>query len=224
MARKRGFKISRKQRELLSEIAKQRFRDSLKDRTEPDRKRCSKCLAFKPVEEFWTRRSKLKSGVVVQRPMSWCKDCTRKIQKARYEKTKEQRKQEMRDYHARTKGLKAHQQKRRETQAAQRRKLGYQPSKWDVGQGPNGGPRLPVEPIARFIEERLEKEAKKQLARITGVDPRRLYELKERLVSSVSLATVDAILFGLGFPELLNELYPLPPEEAERVGYKVIST
>jgi hypothetical protein len=223
VARKKGTKISRQQRELLSEIAKQRFRESLVDRIEPDRKRCSKCLAFKSVEEFWTRRSKLRSGVVVQRPMSWCKDCTREIQKARYEKTKEQRKQGMRLYHARTKDKKVHRQKRRETQALRRRKLGYEPSKWDAKQGPNGGPRLPVEPIARFIEERLEKETQKQLARITGIHPRRLYEMERRAVSGVSLATVDAILSGFDLPELLNELYPMPPEEGERVGYKIIS-
>jgi hypothetical protein len=224
MARKKGGKVSRKQRELLSEIAKQRFRESLDGRVEPDQKRCSKCETFKPIEEFWTQRSKLKSGVVVQRPMSWCKDCTREIQKARYEQNKERRKQKMREYHARTKELEAHRQRRRETQAARRRKLGYEPRKWDAQQGPSGGTRLPAEPIARFLDERSRKETRKQIARITGIDERRLYDIDHRIALSVSLATVDAILSGFDLPELLNELYPLPPEEYKRVGYKIVST
>lgn len=100
--------------------------------------------------------------------------------------------------------------------AAKRREEGIEPRKFTnrkIGESH----RLPVEPIAEFLEGR--SEDRTQLSEVTGVHERRLLGIERRECATVTLPMVDKILVGLGCMEEMNNLYPT---DDDLVGYGVL--
>lgn len=46
-------------------------------------RQCTKCKEYKHIEFFYQQKTYTKKGVPVYRPMSWCRRCVRKYQKAK---------------------------------------------------------------------------------------------------------------------------------------------
>ena len=49
-------------------------------------KRCPKCGKILPVEDFFKYKLKLPNGEIIQKPNSYCKDCSKKNRKERYKR------------------------------------------------------------------------------------------------------------------------------------------
>lgn len=197
-------------RRKLSEAAKARHLRNLELKVaEPDRKHCAKCKRWLPVESFYVRRKKVKSGVVSERPESWCKKCTSDTQKARYERQKA----EGLDFKARRKGYEAkgdteaRRARRREQETTRRRRLGMKVRTTWV-QHPREGDFLDVEPLALFLEKELEVRNGPAISAAAGVHERKLTSILRRESKVIGLGTIDKFLSGLGVPHELPRLYP----------------
>lgn len=208
----------RSERQKISDGRRAAILAELRERTEePQSKRCSLCRKTKCIDLFYTRRIKLKSGALVQRADSWCKDCTR----ARQKKYRAKEKRSWAQYRAGLKGhrLERYLEKQRARSAAYRRKNGApeRGARIPPKQTPWGG-RISVEPLALFLES-LEDDGARKLSRRCGVDERRITSILGRETRTISLRVADAILVGLGYAEELNTLYP---SKQPRSGYRVI--
>jgi len=234
---KRGEKQSAEARRKIKEAALRRYAKAserqkisdgrrtailaeLKERTEePQSKRCSLCRETKVIDAFYTRRVKLKSGALVQRAESWCKECTRTRQKKYRAK---EVKRSWAEYRASLKGarLERYLEKQRARSTAYRRKNGSpaRNPRMPPKQTP-WGKRIAVGPLALFLES-LEEGGARRLSRQCGVDERRITSILGREAEAISLQVADAILTGLGYAEELNTLYP--PAQP-RAGYRVLS-
>lgn len=178
---------------------------------------------MKPVADFYHRKRRLKSGVIVVEPYNPCRAC--KIAEAAEHREKlrmggvlyeRRRRYELAE---RERDYEGYLRKKREANAARERRRGARPRR----SGPmiERGPSLPVGPISAFLRERLRREGKGQIAARTGIHERRLTDLEEETYKSTTLAVVDRLLVGLDCPEMLEELYP--SDEPERlVGFHVL--
>lgn len=213
--------------ERITKAHVERFRREVAERqAEPDTKRCGACGETKPIAAFAVKREKLKSGYIAVRPVSYCNPCN----SARVKAKRDKEIAEGVDVSARER-----EKKRRRAADPQKREMDrrYQ-REWATnkrrqeGRKNNGGWHryrrretysfLPVGPIAVFLEERIGKEGISRIARATGVPERRLHGIRHREQATVRLSSVDAILSGLGCPELMHELYP-----DTSVGYHLLN-
>jgi hypothetical protein len=222
VARRKAEKRSRQSREAVRTGRHRQINKDLEARNlEPEKKRCSLCQVLKSVEGFYTRRVKLKSGAIVQRVESWCKECTKERQKA-YRKRQGPQKGGWASYREKLSGAKLERylEKQRQRSTAYRRRNGSPPGTPRIPPRKEGlKKRVPVEPLAVFLESK-EKGSTRRLACISGVDERRFTAILKREIKDISLRVVDEILVGLHCAEELATLYPL---QQPRVGYRVIS-
>jgi hypothetical protein len=192
---------------------------------EPTHKCCNKCGEYRPVEDFYAIKAKLKSGLTSVRASPRCKRCTQEDHRER--RTRQEAEGidvRAKDRERRRRYLERHGEKRRqyerEWRRARRLAEGKVPGTWRKYSNVETREEVAVEPIAVFLEERLERESKSEIEAVTGIDKRRLYSIENRETESVLLSTVDAILTGLDCSEELNVLYP--PEPEKLVGYHVL--
>lgn len=68
--------------------------------------------------------------------------------------------------------------------------------------------RLPLEPIAVFLEERVHRHGMSAIETATGIDHKILGDVIDRTYKSISLRKVDRILVGLNCVDQLHILYP----------------
>lgn len=183
---------------------------------EPTKKRCSQCGRVKAIADFYTQKERCKSGFTAIRPVSACKECVC----ARVKKHREEQIARGIDVNAKKKRDRAKRRRyAQEWAAAKRRENGAKPQ-MRKRLSIKDGSELAVEPLAVFLEARLERESQGLIEARTGIAERRLYDILKRRHPSVTLHTVDSILVGLGCPEMLHELYP--PEPDYSVGYHVL--
>ncbi len=203
-----------------------REREMLADAPMPTHKKCAgPCGEYKLLEEFYTRKRKLKSGVLSVYPSPRCKECERERMKLHWQRLKEEGKaQEARRRKRESRDPEKERIYQREWSAAKRRRKGIKPRRLrrqEEQEVKEKGPFLPIGPIADLLTHELEGDEEQSLraiAEATGLHDRRLYAIRHREYDTVSLRVVDAILTGLGRPEELNNLYP-PEEEGKIVGY-----
>lgn len=105
-------------------------------------------------------------------------------------------------------------ERQREHTAIQRRKEGRPVIGARKKQKLNAGDRVATEPIARFLEQEIDRrESEGQVGQMviaerTGIAMRRLYGIIRREDAQVSLRIVDKLLANLGLPHMLPILYP----------------
>lgn len=201
-----------------------RFLASVQDRgPEPTRRRCTNCAIVKPVEDFTAYKKRLKSGLVSVRPRSRCKPCeAQRIKEWKQKKIKENGWSEYRKRYEAKRDIPKLRALQRECKTAKRREEGIKPRNWH--KPPPSRPRstkeVPVEPVARFLEETFPDIEPTELATKTGISNTRFQRMKKRKSPNIELDTVDQILLALGCPEQMNILYPL--EEEKLVGYQIL--
>lgn len=177
---------------------------------ELDRKPCSKCKEVRPIEDFYVRKAKLKSGGYVKRPESWCKECTKRIHKERMAK----KGREGIDLATLRKGYEAKEnrerrlQRKREWGATRRREEGRPVSKRSLKPHPREGVYLPTKPLSTFLRKEVDGRGFQAVSEAVGLSERRLSSILACEYPNVTLQVVDRFLSALGVPHELPILYP----------------
>lgn len=206
----KGTKLTAAQRKKVSEGKRRQLRkayEARKPENEPTEKRCSRCGINKPMARFRIYKRKRKSGYTTVAPRSQCRHCEEEIfDKWRAERKAdgtwpgyEKRKQEK----IRATGKRREYQ--REWAAAKRRQMGI---KGNGHRPKNGKVEVPVGPIKAFLAKEMESRDRQAIIAASGLPERRLYSIEQGECKHVFLATVDALLTGLGCPEEMHFLYP----------------
>lgn len=225
----KGHKLSAETKRKIGAKTSERYRRArLEAIAEPDCKRCSKCEATKPLEEFHIRRYKIKNGWR-EGPEARCKAC----KYVDYKRWKARKREEGVDLYAlwlrynrkgKTKARKATRATQaRERRAVKRREEG-RPIRPRPAQPYAEGKRLSAAPLVALLEAELPRLAQERndcnkpgnfesngtgiLGEASGVDPRRIYGLLHGQQEQVALSVVDRLLCGLGMPHMLPILYP----------------
>lgn len=186
---------------------------------EPTEKRCSLCRELKPLSEFSLAKKKLKTGFIALRPYSQCKKCKLERNRGYKERLRAQGVlKEREDAYEKIRDPKHRRKRQREWNTARRREEG-RPVKTRPTAGL--GPKLPLDPIAKFVQERINKTGRTQFLLESQMDERRIRDILEGAYGSVSLKVVDRILTNLQCTELLSDLYPLV-ETAQPTRYEYI--
>jgi len=203
----RGQKQTDEAKAKISAARVANFLASLEDRPDaPEFKRCTKCGEKKPLAAFFHRKRKLKSGVIVIYPEMPCRACKTAYEKARHERLVAEGKFVRPPYRSTPR----RRRQKRESMTSNRRAKGIEPRNFQIPPKPDGDtmPTLDAVPIKRLIERELKTRGRGDIARASGISERRINGLLRDEYDGVSLATVDAILHGLGVPEEMHLLYP----------------
>ena len=195
---------------------------------EPTLKRCNKCQEWLPVEKFYTRRYKRKSGFVSVLLSPRCRQCTQEDHReyaARREREGIDIKRREFANHKRWVERNRERKNRyqREWRRAKRLEEGKEPGpvwhKYRAEAEETAKDLVPVEPLAEFLHEKGHGPA--EISIRSGLSERSVTRILHQEHRRVSLRVVDEILMGLGCQEELHTLYPL--EERENiVGYAVL--
>lgn len=220
---------SRARRKAIGEGVSRRYQESWEKHPElPEKKRCPKCTEILAASAFGITRRKLKSGIVVERLSSWCRECSAEAQRERIARlqaegvdVKAKKREQDRRWRANLppKKLAALREREREWQAITRRKKGDRVLGWRKGMQPlTEGERLEPGPIIELLVKEFDLKGEPNnpyenkglglLAERSDVPPRRIYGLLHEEYDRVALATVDKLLIGMGLPHMLPILYP----------------
>lgn len=211
------------ERERLSEAQRaRRRREREAIVAQPEFKVCAKCGgAPKPVDAFYYKRRKLKSGGELLYPDSRCKECRKAERKEHYQKLVQElgTAEINRRKRSNVQWLRTY---RRERSTIERRERGVAPRNFSAPRKREGSRNgLPSGPLAEFLKTEAASRSVPTIAAAVGVDASRIESLMDEEFSTVTLAVVDKVLHGLGCPEEIHFLYP---EEGEQptVGYHYI--
>lgn len=194
--------------------------EALAEVPNPDKRRCTRCGAWKPLDGFYTRKHKTKFGGVVVFPRSECRSC----EIARHRRYKERKKaegvwEEMRAQHEAKLDKEKRRVRERERKAAKRREEGA-PIR---GQTPalieSKHHGYSAAPLADFLRKEVDARTLPSVAAATGMAQRQITGLLRCEHETITLATIDKILTGLGCPEEIHFLYPA---DEEPTGYRYL--
>lgn len=213
-----GRKQTKATRKKISEAHKKLFLEeaAVKPLNVQMHKRCSRCEELKPVTLFHTERQKLASGLIAVYPTARCKKCTAELCKERRDRQIEEGvdvRGKWREYRRRE-DPEDIRRRGREYAANRRRKEG-RPVRGSRMKEREADPRLPAAPLARLLKTEIAKHGMEAIVSFTGLDERQLRGIRELECASVKLSTADRIFTGLGYPEKIQELYPI--EEPEKL-------
>lgn len=220
----KGEKVTPAIRQKLREGQWARYKRELRERVaEPDHKRCPKCTKVKPVAAFHTRKVVLRSGGVSVTPESWCKECKAKVNKKWREKKAangELKAMMQRWYQNKDRDRRLENQRERET--AKRREEGRpQRGPWKRNRRPEktreDHDQQPNKPLAEFLLTIHKHRGVGAIAAAADTDEKTIWNIMKEVRPTVEARIVDKVLSGLGYPEMMHELYP-----DTTVGYHVL--
>lgn len=196
--------------------------ESLADSPEPDQKRCSSCGAWKPLGDFYLRKHRTKFGGVSVFPHSECRAC----EIARHRRYKERKKaegvwEEMRARHEANLDKEKRRIRERERKAAKRREEGAPIRRQTPALIESKHAGYPAAPLAAFLREEVDARTLPAVAAAVGMAQRQITGLLRCEHETITLATIDKILTGLGCPEEIHFLYPAEEESLPAYRYLV---
>lgn len=186
----KGTKHSFASRQKMSESTLRHFAERQNGDGE---KECTKCGHSKPLEDFPRRKYQLLDGTVRLTRQARCQACQTEYQGIWWAR----------------KEAEGVADELKQTYRSRRKRPPYKPRPARKAKKPK--PKrveLPVGPIAEILERELEQNDQTRIAEATGISVTCLYTIRKRKKATVGLATVDAILTGLGLPEEMHFLYP----------------
>lgn len=179
----------------------------------PDRKKCKQCGQWKDVpDDFYIKKSKIKSGLVREYADSLCKTCRQKrnkiwVKRQGAKKMKKRRQRYVKNW-ARKLGKPEVRRRENEKRAFKRDQEGRLRGKFKTKPAPD--PRVNKTPVFDYVSAIKEE---KELSNFDIATP----EFSERQVTrffeegrsgQITLATVDHLLRGVDEEDQLTMLYP----------------